>query len=73
MNIEKKREIKSNLLEIRQNLIGEIREYKRLKSEYYLDLPCNKWEEENCEELNNKIYEKEKDLSFVEEEIKNFS
>jgi len=68
-----KREIKSNLIECRMDLIDSIRDLRRKRKEYFLNLPVNLWEEENCEELENSIYESEKELNRVEEDIKNFS
>ena len=55
------------------DLIDSIRDLRRKRKEYFLNLPVNLWEEENCEELENSIYESEKELNRVEEDIKNFS
>jgi len=79
MKLEKKREIKSNLLEIRQGIIKEVRRWKSLKSEYYLGLPVSDWDEKNSNpdsflsEIKNKISENEKNRFHIEEVIKNFS
>lgn len=72
-SLKLKREIKSNLMECRMDLIDSIRDLRRRRKEYFLNLPVNLWEEENCQELENDIYESEKELSHVEEEIKRFS
>ena len=68
-SIQLKREIKSSLLEVRQNIIDEIKmEEKFLNS---LD-SSDEWESRKIEELENSIYERNKDLFHVEEEIKRF-
>lgn len=68
-SIRLEEEIKSSLLEVRQNIIDEIKmEEKFLNS---LD-SSDEWESRKIEELENSIYERNKDLFHVEEEIKRF-
>ena len=68
-SIRLEEEIKSSLLEVRQNIIDEIKmEEKFLNS---LD-SSDEWESRKIEELENSIYERNKYLFHVEEEIKRF-